>query len=46
MMTEYSGREEVLIGDLSTMLAAKNRESAGGASDGDSTPRNLSSLSS
>ena len=34
MMTEYSGREEVVIGHLSTMLAAKNRESAGGATDG------------
>ena len=27
MMIEYDGREQVLIGELSTMLAAKNRES-------------------
>ena len=46
MIIEYSGRAEVLIGHLFTMLAAKNRESEGGASNGDGTPRNLSSLSS
>ena len=46
MMTEYSGREKVPIGHLSTMLAAKNRDLAGGASDGDGTPQNSSSLSS
>ena len=45
-MIEYSGHEEVLIGHLSTMLTAKNRESVGGVSDGDGTPRNSSSLSS
>ena len=30
MMLEYEGREEILIGHLSTMLAAKNKESASG----------------
>ncbi|KAL7539791.1 hypothetical protein ACHAXR_009606 [Thalassiosira sp. AJA248-18] len=30
MMLQYEGREEVLIGHLSTMLAAKNRENASG----------------
>lgn len=38
MMAEYEGREEVLIGHLSTMLANKNRQSSGyseDASDGD-----------
>jgi len=35
MMAEYEGREEVLIGHLSTMLAHKNRELRGSASSTD-----------
>ncbi|KAL7546951.1 hypothetical protein ACHAWF_010275 [Thalassiosira exigua] len=37
MMLEYEGREEVLIGHLSTMLAAKNRENASESETDDET---------